>query len=90
MTKKKYNIIFNIMMFFVILQPIFDILSNLYVEGILKIGISTYFKPAFIGFMTLFLFIKYNKNKKWWIIYSILFLSYIVGHYFILKNFLSQ
>lgn len=86
MTKKKYSIIFNIMLFFVVLQPIFDILSNLHVEGILKIGISTYFKPAFIGLMTLILFIKYNKNKKWWLAYGLLFLGYIVGHYFVLKN----
>ena len=86
MTKKKYTIIFNIMLFFVIIQPIFDILSNLYVEGILKIGISTCFKPAFIGLMTFILFIKYNKNKKWWLIYGFLFLGYLFGHYFILKN----
>ena len=86
MTKKKYTLIFNTLLFFVILQPFLDILSNLYIEGMLKFGISTYFKPVFIGLMTLYLFIKHNKNKKWWILYSILFLGYIVGHYFILKN----
>lgn len=86
MTKKKYTYIFNTLLFFVVLQPFLDILSNLYVEGILKIGISTYFKPVFIGLMTLYLFIKYNKNKKWWLLYIMLFLGYIVGHYFILKN----
>lgn len=86
MTKKKYTIIFNIMLFFVILQPFFDILSNLYIEGILKIGISTYFKPAFISLMTLILFIKFNKNKKWWMLYGFLFFCYIVGHYLVLKN----
>lgn len=86
MTKKKYSIVFNIMLFFVLLQPVFDILSNLHVEGILKIGISTYLKPVFIGLMTLILFIKYNKNKKWWLLYGFLFLIYIIGHYFVLKN----
>lgn len=86
MTKKKYSIIFNIMLFFVLLQPVFDIFSNLYIEGILKIGISTYIKPLFVGLITLILFVKYNKNKKIWILYMFLFLGYILGHYLILKN----
>ena len=86
MTKNKNTTIFNIMLIFIILQPIFDILSNLYIEGILKIGISTFFKPLFVILITLYLFIKYNKNKKYWFLYGILFLGYIVGHYLILKG----
>ncbi len=86
MTKKQYKLVFNLMMFFVLLQPVFDILSNLYIEGILNIGISTYLKPIFVFCITLYLFIKYNKSKIWWFLYAIFFLIYIIGHYFILKG----
>lgn len=86
MQKKQYKMIFNLMLVFVILQPFLDILSNLYIEGILNIGISTYLKPIFIFIITLYLFIKYSKNKKWWFLYGCLFLLFLVGHYFILKS----
>lgn len=86
MAKKQYLIIFKTLLVFVILQPFLDILSNLYIEGILKVGISTYLKPIFVFIITLYLFIKYNKNKKWWVIYGLLFFVYILGHCFILKG----
>lgn len=86
MTKKKYSMILNVMLFFVVLQPIFDICSNLYIEDILKIGISTYIKPIFIFIFSIYLFIKYKKVKKWWFLYGIVFGVYIILHCLLLKE----
>lgn len=86
MAKKKYSMILNVMLFFVVLQPVLDILSNLYIDGILKFGISTYIKPIFIFVFSAYLFFKYKKVKKWWFLYGLVFVIYIIIHCLLLKK----
>lgn len=84
MSKNEQRNILKLMSIYVILQPLFDILSNLYLDGILKIQISTFVKPLFIFIVALYMFFKYENNKKRWFIYAFLFLIFMLGHYMIL------
>lgn len=78
----------NILLGFILLQPIFDVLSFLRIRNIIPFGISTYIKPIFVFSLALYLFIFYEKNKKKWLIYGILFILLMLGHLWILKNLL--
>ncbi|MBQ7969195.1 MAG: O-antigen ligase family protein [Clostridia bacterium] len=52
----------NITMAFVCVQPIFDLLSFLYIRGYIPIGISTFGKPLIIGVINIILILTYKKN----------------------------
>ena len=47
---------------FLILQPVFDVLSQMDVRGYLPFGISTYIKPLFAGFLNIALLLLYKKE----------------------------
>ena len=86
--KKIINVdnITKLVLFFIILQPIFDILSFLNIRGYIPIGISTIVKPLFvfvIGFIIYCIDRKQRKNyTKILVSYAIL----ILVHSFILKD----
>ena len=40
--------ILKLLCFYILMQPLLDILSNLYIEGIIPFGISTVVKPLFV------------------------------------------
>lgn len=86
MSQNELKKITRIMSIFVILQPVLDILSNLYIENIIPFGISTYVKPVFVFGMMAYLFFRYSKNKKSWFIYAFLFISLIIGHVLVLQK----
>ncbi len=84
MNKKQQQKLLNIMSTFVMLQPFFDILSNLYLDNILKIPISTFVKPLFIFIIGLYMFFKHEDKKKKWIVYAFSFVIFMIGHFIIL------
>ena len=59
---KVHSTIFNITCIFILLQPIFDLLSFLQNEGYLSIGISTFAKPLIIGLINIALLLVYKKQ----------------------------
>lgn len=84
MTEKKQKTILKIFLIYVMLQPVFDVLSFLSIRDIIPLKISTYVKPIFVFGFTLYLLFFYNNNKKKWYIYILMFILYLVGHFFIL------
>lgn len=80
MTKIQQQKILKILLVYILLQPLLDILSNLYVDGLIPVGISTIIKPLFVFLLGIYVFFKYCPNKKWWIFYGILFVILIIGH----------
>ena len=85
MHKNKIDKILNVMLLFVLLQPILDILSFLSIRNVIPINISTYLKPVFVfGFAIYLLFTKSQSLKKW-IVYIILFSLFAIGHFYILS-----
>lgn len=88
MKDNKIKIITKIMMIYVLLQPFLDILSFLKIRNIISFGISTYIKPLFVFSLAIYIYIFFEKDKKKWLTYGILFVILAVGHIFILKNLL--
>lgn len=84
MTKKIFNRILNIICIYVVLQPILDIFSNLYIDGYISIPISLILKPLFIFSFGIYVFFKYIHNKKLWLLYIMLFLILVFGHSYLL------
>lgn len=78
-TKIKY--IINILLTFIILQPVFDVLSNLANNGYVSFNIITYLKPfvVFSIYLFLFFFYKYRNKTKQFIFYLFIML-YIIAH----------
>ena len=87
MSEKKQQTILNILLAFVLVQPIFDILSRMSILGFIP-NISTYLKPLFVFGLGAFLLFKYNPFKKKWIIYIIVFSLFTLGHLFLLYKLL--
>jgi len=79
------------MLIYIVLQPVFDIFSNLYNYGYIKINFVTYFKPLFVfGLFTfLFFFVKYSGKKKHFIYYLILVI-FISLHSYLLYNIMTE
>ena len=86
MNKNEQHKLLKIMSIYIILQPFFDILSNLYIDGYLKFQISTFLKPMFVFCIATYTFIRFNNNRKKWILYGIFFLIFMIGHYYILSG----
>lgn len=72
--KKSVKILFKILCVFLIIQPFFDILSNLYNYGYYSINFITYLKPFIVFgiFGYLFLFIKFKGKLKYFLYYLLL------------------
>ena len=78
--------IFKIMCIFIILQPIFDLLSFLYIRNYINIGISTIAKPLIVFVIGCVLLLKHRKYMlKYMIIYGLYALLMVV-HSIMLKN----
>ena len=84
MKKVQQQKLLNIILIFIILQPIFDILSFLSIREIIQFNISTYIKPLFTFSRGLYMFIKYNPYKKNWFTYIGFFALFLIGHFYIL------
>lgn len=54
--------LFQLLCIFILLQPIFDVLSQMDVRGYLPFGISTYVKPLFAGLLNLALLALYKRQ----------------------------
>ena len=83
MSEKRQQTILNIILIFVLLQPIFDILSRMAILDFIP-NISTYLKPLFVFGLCAFLLFKYNPFKKKWIIFILVFSLFAIGHLFLL------
>lgn len=84
MTKKTFNRILNLMCGYIILQPIFDVISNLYIDGYIGIPISLVIKPLFVFSLGIYVFFRYTHNKRFWLLYVFLFLILVCGHSYLL------
>ena len=78
---KKTLMFLKLYLAFIIIQPLCDIISNLYNYDYIPINIITYFKPIFVfgGFLYTFFFIKYNHKKRQFL-YYLLVAAFIVLH----------
>ena len=57
-----YGILLKATFIFIVLQPVFDLLSFLYIRGFIPVGISTYGKPLIIGLINIALLLTYKKQ----------------------------
>ena len=84
------NNITKLVLIFIILQPIFDILSFLNIRGYIPIGISTIVKPLFVFGIGILIYILDKKQRK---SYTKIFIPYgilIVIHNFMLKELMVE
>lgn len=88
MTKKKQHNLIRIILLFVLLQPLFDIISFLSIRGFISFNISTYFKPLFVFFIAFYMVFWYSSIKKKWFTYIFFFLLFLIGHFYLLFNLL--
>lgn len=80
------NIITKLVLVFIMLQPVFDILSFLSIRGYIPIGISTIVKPLFVFGIGVFIYFTDKMQRK---SYTKIFVTYailIVIHSIMLKN----
>lgn len=70
----------KLLFLFIIVQPVFDVLSELYVKGIIPIGISTYGKPLFVGLLNIALVLVYRNQFGRCAIHYGIFAVYAVVH----------
>ena len=60
--ERLHTVLFQLLCIFIILQPIFDVLSQMHVRGYLPFGISTYVKPLFACVLNIALLWLYKKH----------------------------
>lgn len=87
MNQKTQRNFLNLILIFVLLQPILDILSRLAILDIIP-NISTFLKPLFVFFITFYLLIKYSPFKRRWFSYIIVFVLFMIGHSYLLYQLL--
>ena len=88
MKNRQSEITLKILLIYIILQPIFDILSFLSIREIIPFNISTYIKPLFVfGLATYSLFFL-NKKRKTWYLYIVGYILFMIGHFLILNRLL--
>lgn len=85
-----YTIIWRVTCIFIILQPVFDLLSFLHIRGYIAMGISTYAKPLFIGLVNIALMLIYKKQIWRCGITYIAYLVLMVVHTLLLKGILVE
>ena len=86
--QEKLNIEFitKIVLIYILLQPLFDILSFLYIRNYIPIGISTIVKPLFVFGIGIYIFLTNKKQRK---AYTLIYVAYailIIIHCLILKD----
>ena len=84
------NIITKLVLLFIILQPIFDILSFLSIRGLIPIGISIIVKPLFVFGLGIFIFFSDKKQRKNNIKFLIPYALLIIIHSFLLKELMVE
>ena len=83
MIRRNQKLFLRLILIFLLLQPFFDILSRMAILGYIP-NISTYIKPLFVFGITGYLLIFYNKRKKIWIPFVLLFALLVIGHTYLL------
>ncbi len=86
MENEKNDRILNIMLVFILMQPLFDILSFLSIRNIIPINLSTYIKPLFIFITGIYLLFTKSPFLKKWITYIIVFILFLIGHFYLLSQ----
>ncbi|MBR6650287.1 MAG: O-antigen ligase family protein, partial [Clostridia bacterium] len=59
---KIHSLIFTITCVFLLLQPVFDLLSYLHIRNYISLSLSTYAKPLIIGFINIALLLIYKRQ----------------------------
>ena len=81
-----YENITKLVLIFILLQPLFDILSFLSIRNIIPIKISTYLKPFFVFGIAFLIYIADKRQRKKWTILYIAFIVLIIGHMLLMLN----
>ena len=87
---RAHAFLFKLMCIFLVLQPVFDVLSQLYVNEVIPIGISTYGKPLFVGFLNIALVLVYRKHFWRCAIHYGLYLAFSVVHVLLIRGLLVE
>lgn len=88
--RKVFNveIISKLVLIFIVLQPLFDILSFLKIRDYIPIGISTVVKPLFVFGIGIFIYLTDKKQRKSYTVTFVVYAILIVVHCLILKDIL--
>ena len=79
--EKLLRYITKIFLIFIILQPLFDVFSNLANNEIIRFNFITYFKPLFVFAIYFILFVFYKYKGKWKQIFFLgLLILYLIAH----------
>ena len=85
-TEDIHALLFRLLCIFIILQPVFDVLSQMDVRGYLPFGISTYVKPLFAGLLNIVLVFLYRKQFCRCAVPYGLFAAFAAVHLFLLHR----
>ena len=85
-TEDIHALLFRLLCIFIILQPVFDVLSQMDVRGYLPFGISTYVKPLFAGLLNIVLVFLYRKQFWRCAVPYGLFAAFAAVHLFLLHR----
>lgn len=77
---------FKLLCIFIILQPVFDILSQLHAKGLIPFGFSTYVKPLFAGLLNFVLIVIFKKHFWRCAVHYGLFLAFSVVHVYLIYH----
>ena len=81
-----HTVLSNLLLLFILLQPVFDVLSQLHVKGIISIGISTYGKPLFAAALNIVLILAYRKYFWRCAVHYVLYCTFSVVHIYLFKG----
>lgn len=81
-----HTVFFQLLCLFIILQPVFDVLSQMHVSGILPVPVSTYGKPFFVALLNLVLVLVYKKQFWRCAAHYGLFLAFSAVHLLLINN----
>ena len=84
--EKIIQLIFKLVLLFILIQPLFDVLSFLDIRQIIPVGISTYVKPIFVFGIGLVLLFLTEQKRILWILYWGVFGIYAIIHCLMLLN----
>lgn len=85
-TEDIHALLLKLLCIFILLQPVFDVLSQMDVRGYLPFGISTYVKPLFAGLLNIVLVFLYRKQFWRCAIPYGLFAAFAAVHLFLLNR----
>lgn len=88
--EQSHALLFQLLCVFIIAQPAFDVLSQLYANGTIPIAFSTYVKPVFAGLLNLVLIFLYRKHFARCAVHYGLFLIFVVGHAYLFNGLPSH